>query len=57
MVIYEPLIKEDQFLESKVIKDLKEFKELSDIIILNRVADEMLDVKNKFYTRDIFKVN
>ena len=57
VVIYEPLIKEDQFLESKVIKDLKEFKELSDIIILNRVADEMLDVKNKFYTRDIFKVN
>ena len=57
VIVYEPLINESQFLESKVIKNLKEFKELSDIIILNRASDEMLDVENKSYTRDIFGVN
>ena len=57
VIIYEPFIKEDYFLHSKVIKDLKEFKELSDIIIVNRMTDEMIDVESKVYTRDLFRAN
>ena len=57
VIIYEPLIKEVHFLHSKVIKNLKEFKELSDIIIVNRMTDEMIDVESKVYTRDLFRAN
>ena len=57
LVIYESIIKEDQFFQSKVIKDLKEFKELSDIIIANRMTDEIRDAKSKIYTRDLFNSN
>jgi UDPglucose 6-dehydrogenase len=57
VLIYEPLLKDNYFLESEVIKDLKKFKELSDIIVLNRFSDEMSDVKKKLYSRDIFNVN
>jgi len=57
VIIYEPLINEVDFLNSKVIRSLKEFKILSDIIIANRATDELSDVKNKIYTRDIFHSN
>jgi len=53
VVIYEPLIS-GQFYNSKVINDLIKFKEYSDIIVANRMTDEINDVKNKVYTRDLF---
>jgi UDPglucose 6-dehydrogenase len=54
VVIYEPEFKEDEFLHLEVVKDLGRFKKMSDIIIANRMADELSDVKNKIYTRDLF---
>jgi len=55
VVIYEPVLNEDNFEELKVIKDLKEFKNISDVIVANRIEDDLLDVKSKVYTRDIFR--
>lgn len=55
VVVYEPVLKEDDFFNSKVIKDINEFKEISDIILTNRLADELTDVRNKLYTRDLYK--
>ena len=54
VVIYEPVMQEDEFFNSKVIQSLDEFKRVSDIIVANRVSEDILDVKNKVYTRDIF---
>lgn len=54
VVIYEPTYKEDNFFNSRVISDLKEFKKLSDVIVVNRIATELEDVKEKIYTRDIY---
>jgi len=54
VVIYEPVLKENEFFHSKVIKDLDEFKKISDVIIANRLTDDIQDVKNKVYTRDLF---
>ncbi|MCT7527083.1 nucleotide sugar dehydrogenase [Aliarcobacter cryaerophilus] len=55
VVIYEPVLNEDNFFNSKVIKDLDEFKKVSDVIVANRIEDDLLDVKLKIYTRDIFR--
>lgn len=55
VVVYEPTLKEDKFFNSRVIKDLKEFKTMSDVIVVNRVNEELKDVNEKIYTRDIFK--
>ena len=57
MIIYEPVFKEDKFFHSKVIKDLKEFKKLSDVIIANRMTEEIRDIEAKVYTRDLFNTN
>jgi len=57
VVIYEPLIKESEFCNSKIISNLNEFKELSDMILTNRMVDELTDVESKVYTRDIFGAN
>ena len=57
VVIYEPEIKEDEFFHSKVIRDLDEFKKLSDLIVANRMSDDLRDVKDKVYTRDLFNGN
>lgn len=54
VVIYEPVLKEDEFFHSRVIKDLDEFKKISDVIVANRIEDNLQDVKEKVYTRDIF---
>jgi UDPglucose 6-dehydrogenase len=54
VVVYEPALKEDNFFNSKVIVDIEEFKEISDVIVVNRITDEIEDVKEKIYTRDLF---
>ena len=54
VVIYEPVFEEDEFFHSRVIKDLDTFKEISDVIIANRMSDDLRDVEEKIYTRDIF---
>jgi len=54
VVIYEPNLHEEEFFHSKVIKDLNEFKSMSDVIVANRLSDNIKDVEDKVYTRDIF---
>ncbi|QKF81080.1 nucleotide sugar dehydrogenase [Halarcobacter ebronensis] len=54
VVIYEPNLKDESFFNSKVIKDLDEFKKVSDVIVANRLSKEIEDVKEKVYTRDLF---
>jgi len=54
VVIYEPVLEENEFFHSKVIKDLNEFKKISDVIVANRLTDDIQDVKGKVYTRDLF---
>jgi len=54
VIVYEPVLKEVDFYNSKVIKSLDEFKALSHVIIANRITEEIEDVKNKVYSRDLF---
>jgi UDPglucose 6-dehydrogenase len=54
VVVFEPELKEDEFYHSRVISDLEEFKEISDVIVANRLADEIKDIEDKVYTRDLF---
>ncbi len=54
VVVYEPVITEDDFFNSRVIKDLEEFKSISDVIVANRVTDDIEDVLEKVYSRDLF---
>jgi len=57
VVIYEPVLTEqgeNEFFHSKIVKDLNEFKQTSDVIVANRMVNELQDVKNKVYTRDLF---
>lgn len=54
VVIYEPTLKDDNFFNSRVIRDLEEFKKISDVVVVNRIAPELDDIKEKLYTRDIY---
>jgi len=54
VVVYEPVLEEEDFFNSKVIKNLEEFKKTSDVIVANRISEDIKDVENKVYTRDIF---
>jgi len=54
VVLYEPELAEDEFFHSRVIRDLAEFKEISDVIVANRRVDELEDVRDRVYTRDLF---
>lgn len=54
VVVYEPTMKEDAFFNSRVIRDLQEFKDVSDVILANRYNDDIADVLDKVYTRDLY---
>lgn len=54
VVVYEPVLQDLHFFHSKVISDLAEFKAMSDVIVSNRMVDEIRDVEEKVYTRDLF---
>lgn len=54
VVVYEPVLEEEEFFNSKVIKDLEEFKSISDVIVANRLSADIEDVANKVFTRDLF---
>ncbi|EJF07450.1 nucleotide sugar dehydrogenase [Thiovulum sp. ES] len=57
IVVYEPILEEDTFFNSRVIRDLEEFKNISDVIVANRKSDDLKDVEEKIYSRDIFGAN
>jgi len=54
VVVYEPELDEDKFFNSVVVKDLEKFKQMSDIIVANRLSDDISDVTDKVVTRDLF---
>jgi UDPglucose 6-dehydrogenase len=54
VIIYEPTIKETSFFNSRVIRDIEEFKYISDVIVANRYSAEISDVMEKVYTRDLY---
>ncbi len=54
VVVYEPVLEDDEFFHSTVVKSLEEFKAMSDVIVSNRMVDEIKDVEDKVYTRDLF---
>jgi len=55
IVVFEPTLDEEVFFNSRVIKDFDEFKKVSDVIVANRLSDELMDVIDKVYTRDLYR--
>lgn len=54
VVVYEPVLEENEFYHSRVIKDLNEFKQISDVVVSNRMVEELNDIADKVFTRDLF---
>ena len=57
VVVYEPVLKEEEFFRSRVVNDLDEFKKISDVIVANRVTGDIEDVLDKVYSRDLFNAD
>ena len=55
VVVFEPTLEDQEFFNSKVIKDFEDFKNMSDVIVSNRFEQELQEVEEKVYTRDIFR--
>jgi UDPglucose 6-dehydrogenase len=55
LVIYEPTLEEEEFAGFKVINNIEEFKNISDVIVVNRMNEELEDVEEKVYTRDLYR--
>ena len=57
VIVYEPALKEAEFYHSRVVNDLAQFKKEADVIVANRITDDILDVADKFYSRDLFGID
>ena len=54
VVVYEPVLEKNEFYHSRVVKDLNEFKQIADVVVSNRMTEELNDIAGKIYTRDLF---
>lgn len=55
VTVYEPALDEDEFFRSRVVRDLNEFKASADVIVANRLTDDIRDIQEKVFTRDLFE--